>query len=121
METMLVRLKAYDPRRGYVLRRFTYKGIKFHEEHGWYRVEKSVAEYLSQVTEPPSLPGAPLAFDVCTESEAQALEVKEKEASTARKVASDDIKLSVARPVERVQTTEAGEPARPDKPKKERG
>ena len=35
METMLVRLKSFDPRRGAVLRRFTYAGIKFHEERGW--------------------------------------------------------------------------------------
>lgn len=26
METLLVRLKAYDPRRGHVLRRYTYAG-----------------------------------------------------------------------------------------------
>ena len=34
METLFVRLKPYDPRRGYVLRRYTYRGIKFHEERG---------------------------------------------------------------------------------------
>ena len=49
METLLVRLKPHDPRRGHVLRRYTYRGIKFHEERGWYRVEKPVADYLRAV------------------------------------------------------------------------
>lgn len=48
-DTLLVRLKPYDPRRGHVLRRFTYAGIKFQEERGWYRVERPVAEYLRAV------------------------------------------------------------------------
>ena len=46
METLLVRLKRHDSRRGNVLRRYTYAGIKFHEERGWYRVAKDVADYL---------------------------------------------------------------------------
>ena len=44
METVFVRLKPYDPRRGYVLRRYTYRGIKFQEERGWFRVPKDVAD-----------------------------------------------------------------------------
>lgn len=69
-DTLLVRLKPYDPRRGHVLRRYTYAGIKFQEERGWYRVERPVAEYLRAVREVPSDRYAPLAFDVCTEAEA---------------------------------------------------
>ena len=34
METLLVRLKSFDPRHGQVVRRYTYAGIKFHEKHG---------------------------------------------------------------------------------------
>lgn len=121
METMLVRLKPFEPRRGHVLRRYTYAGIKFHAERGWYRVEKAVAEYLRSVREQPADPHAPLAFDVCTEDEALAKEAKETAAATPRKVASDDIKLSVARPAEAAPTAEQSEPVRQDKPKKERG
>ena len=73
-DTLLVRLKPYDPRRGHVLRRYTYAGIKFQEERGWYRVERPVAEYLRAVREVPSDRYAPLAFDVCTEAEAKAQE-----------------------------------------------
>lgn len=74
MQTLLVRLKPYDPRLGCVLRRFTYRGIKFHDERGWYRVDKEVAEYLRGVRQVPGDKHAPLAFDVCTEAEAQALD-----------------------------------------------
>ena len=97
MDIMLCRLKKYDPRRGHVLRRFTYRGIKFQEERGWYRVDKSVADYLSKVHQVASDEHSPLAFDVCTEKEATALDAKEKEEGEVRKTASDAIKLSVPR------------------------
>ena len=97
METLLVRLKPYDPRRGHRLRRFTYRGIKFQEERGWYRVDKTVADYLRQVRQVASDEHAPLAFDVCTADEARALDAREKDAATPRKTADDDIKLSEAR------------------------
>ena len=97
METMFCRLKRYDHRRGHLLRRFTYKGIKFHEERGWYRVEKTIADYLRTVHQADSNEHSPLAFDVCTEEEAKALDTKEKEEGTVRKEASDNIKLSVPR------------------------
>ena len=97
METLLVRLKPHDPRRGHVLRRYTYRGIKFQEERGWYRVEADVADYLRAVRQKAHDPHAPLAFDVCTPEEAEALDAKEKEAAVTRKSAADAIKLSPAR------------------------
>ena len=62
METMLCRLKPFDPRRGHVLRRFTYRGIKIHEERGWYRVDKETAEYLRTVRQVHSDEHAPPRF-----------------------------------------------------------
>jgi hypothetical protein len=97
MDTLLVRLKPYDPRRGHVLRRYTYAGIKFQEDRGWYRVEKAVAEYLRNVREVPSDRYSPLAFDVCTEAEAKALEAAETEASKVKRSATDDLKVVPAR------------------------
>lgn len=97
METLLVRLKPYDPRRGHLLRRYTYDGIKFQSERGWYRVEKSVGDYLRTVHQQPSDQFSPLAFDVCTDAEAKALESTEAEASQARKNATDEIKLAPSR------------------------
>ena len=95
METLFVRLKPYDPRRGNVLRRYTYRGIKFHEERGWFRVPKDVADYLRAVHQVPGDEHSPLAFDCCTEAEAKNLDAKEKESAVTRKTASDDIKVSL--------------------------
>lgn len=96
-DTLLVRLKPYDPRRGHVLRRYTYAGIKFQEERGWYRVEKTVAEYLRAVHEVPTDRYSPLAFDVCTEAEAKALEANEVDAAKVKRSATDDLKVVPAR------------------------
>ena len=82
METLLVRLKPYDPRRGHRLRRFTYRGIKFQEERGWYRVDKPVADYLRQVRQVASDEHAPLAFDVCNADEAKALDANPERTRT---------------------------------------
>jgi hypothetical protein len=98
METLLVRLKAFDPRRGHVLRRYTYAGIKFHEERGWYRVARDVGDYLRTVHESAEAEYSPLAFDVCTEEEARALDWREETETKVRRAAVDDIKLSAARP-----------------------
>jgi hypothetical protein len=97
MDTLLVRLKPHDPRRGNVLRRFTYAGIKFHEERGWYRVAKHVAEHLRTVRQVGGDEYTPLAFDVCTDDEAKALDAREDHESKVRRGAADEIKLSEAR------------------------
>ena len=97
METMLVRLQPYDPHRGFVLRRYVYQGIKFHAERGWYRVEKSVADYLRTVREVATDPNSPLAFDVGTDEEAKAIETREENAAKQRRAATDEVKLSPAR------------------------
>jgi len=97
METMLVRLKPHDPRRGYVLRRYTYRGIKFHDERGWYRVDKAVAEYLRGIRQVPHDEHSPPAFDVCSEAEAREIDEKDRVGSVPRSLAKDDIKISVPR------------------------
>lgn len=97
MDTLLVRLKPYDPRRGFVLRRYTYAGIRFQDERGWYRVERRVAEYLRAVRTVPTDHYSPLAFDVCTEAEAKALDAGESEAAKVKRSATDDLKVVPAR------------------------
>lgn len=97
MDTLLVRLKPYDPRRGFVLRRFTLAGIRFQSERGWYRVEKPVADRLRAVRTVPTDEHSPLAFDVCTETEAKALEAGESEAAKVKRSATDDLKVVPAR------------------------
>jgi len=95
--TYLVRLRPHDQRRGHVLRRYTYQGIRFHDSRGWYRVEAKIAEYLRGVRQVATDEHAPLAFDVCTADEARAIDARENEDANPRKAAGDDIKLSVPR------------------------
>jgi hypothetical protein len=109
MESMLVRLKEHDPRRGHVLRRYTYNGIKFQVERGWYRVSKAVAEYLRGVRQEAGDLHSPLAFDVCTEAEAKELDAREDSASRVRKGAADAVEVSVSRD-EKGAVTTAGLP-----------
>jgi len=97
VESMLVRLKPYDPRRGHVLRRYTYSGVKIHEERGWHRVSKAVAEYLKTVKQVAADEYSPLAFDVCTDDEAKALDVREEVETKVRRSATDEVRLSPAR------------------------
>jgi len=97
MDTLLVRLKSYDPRRGFVLRRFTYAGIRFQGERGWYRIEKGVADRLRTTRSVASDPHSPLAFDVCTEAEAKALDAAEADAAKTKRNATDDLKVVAAR------------------------
>ena len=85
MEMMLVRLKPHEPRRGYVLRRFAFRGITFHADRGWYRVEKPVAEYLQTVRQEPADARSPLAFEVYTEREAKDLETREETEAREKK------------------------------------
>ena len=97
MENVLVRLKPYDPRRGFVLRRFTYQGIKFHEERGWYRVTKVVAEYLAKVQQRDTDPHSPLAFDVASEEEARALDARDEHEAKTRKNAAEAPRVVMGR------------------------
>ena len=111
METLLVRLKPHDPRRGCVLQRYTYRGIKFHEERGWYRVEKAVADYLRTIRQVAGDDHSPPAFDVCSDGEAKALDTREKEGAASRASATDDIKVSTARAEGAVTTEDPPEAA----------
>jgi len=81
MDSLLVRIKPRDLHRGHVLRRFVYLGIRFEEGKGWYRVAQDVGEYLRGVRQRAGAPHSPLAFDVCTEAEARALDEQEAEAN----------------------------------------
>lgn len=105
METMLVRLKPYDPRRKFVLRRYVYRGIHFLVTRGWERVPREVAEYLRGVRQKEFDPYSPPAFDVCTDAEAAALEKREREVPTARRMAVDGIPLTQPRRASAVVTT----------------
>ncbi len=96
-ETMLVRLKPFNKKKGHVLRRYTYRGIRFDVNRGWSRVERPVAQYLRDVRQVSGDQDSPPAFDVCTESEARALDEKEAEAARVSTPAEKATRVSVAR------------------------
>ncbi len=83
--TLWVRLAPRDPARGAVLHSYTYAGIKFSCERGWYKVTKAVGDYLRTVRQVASEPHSALAFTVCSEKEAQVLDKKEAEAKEREK------------------------------------
>jgi hypothetical protein len=85
----LVRLKPHDPKKGHVIRRYTAFGVRFEEARGWYKVSDEVAAYLGSVHQRPGDDDSPLAFDVCTEEEAQRLEASEKKKAEERARAAE--------------------------------
>ena len=85
----LVRLKPHDPKKGHVIRRYTAFSIRFEEKRGWYKVSDEVATYLATVHQAPGDDDSPLAFDVCTEEEAQRVETAEKKKAEERARAAE--------------------------------
>ena len=83
-EELFVRLKSHEPKRGHVLRCYCLGGVKFNEAHGWYRVPTDVGEYLRGVRQTADDATSPLAFDVCSEAEAQGLDTREHEEKERR-------------------------------------
>ena len=124
MKTLLVRLKKRDPRRAQVLRRFTYKGARFEEGKGWYKVSEEVGDHLRTVRQRAGDEHSSLAFDVCTAAEARALDEKEAQESAPQRPA-DNARVVVARDEEpkpgkqkaSAKKTDSPEP-KPEAPKK---
>lgn len=96
-ETMLIRLKPFNRKKGHVLRRYTYRGLRFQESRGWTRVRQDIADYLEKVHQIPGDEDSPLAFDVHSESEAKAVDKKEAEDARARTPAESATEVAEAR------------------------
>lgn len=97
--TRHVRLKPYDPRRGYVLEAYACnvgKTLPARFNAGlWYVVPAAMAEYLSTVHERDEDEGSPLAFDVCAdEAAATALVKREEEAKLRGKTPEDAVSIA---------------------------
>ncbi len=100
----MVRLKKYDPKKGFRLKQFHVYGQRFEEERGWYKVNEFVTdfdhktggrlrvnliEYLRDVRQNQEDPDSKLAFDVCTPEQASKIDADEEEAIASRAKASD--------------------------------
>lgn len=98
---LLVRLRPYAPRQGFVMRRYSAFGIRFEEGRGWYEVPRSIGEYLKTVHEAAENPGSPLAFDVCTREGARQLEETEKRLSETAVAAANAPRITRLTPAMR--------------------
>lgn len=97
-DTVLVRIKPYNPRRGYVLRRYVYADPKtgtryrFEEPRGWYVVPVRIGNYLKTIHSSFEDPESPFAFDVVSQEEAKRIDnseqVEEKPRATADRARS---------------------------------
>lgn len=98
--TMLVRLKPYNPRRGYKMRSYVGAGVHIREAVGWHEVPDDVAHKLSEVHADPQNPDTPYAFDVMTRDDAIAQEADEKRKAQERASANEPIKVRRVTPVD---------------------
>lgn len=119
LDTRLVRLKAVDKRRGFVLRRFTYQGITFVAGQGWSRVSKPIADHLVDARQIDGDPHSPPAFDVCTEAEARLIDESEARDAQAVRRATDELPTQAGRGV--VTTADLHETASATVAAEERG
>ncbi len=94
--TKYVRLKPYNKRKGFLMRRYSVRRKRF--IHGrWYEVPQQLAKYLETVTATPEDPDTPFAFDVCdTRDEALALVKREKRAKRRANADHDLTTLTTA-------------------------
>jgi hypothetical protein len=113
---MLVRIKPPSPRKGLKLRRYTVHGHVFHAERGWYEVNDTVAAYLKTVRNDAENIESPLAFDVCTQAEANEMKIAEERAKRVRAEADDPVRAHRIHDTRGGTLTTADLPAAP-KPK----
>lgn len=76
---LLVRIKPYNPKAGARVRSYTYKGTRFREEAGWYRVKKDLADELRELVQDDTDPLSLEVFDVLNEEAALAVEEREQQ------------------------------------------
>lgn len=68
-EKLFARIKPYNPKRGFKIRRYSVFGVLFKVERGWYRIENDMAPYLRTVRQDNSDPDSKPAFDVGNEAD----------------------------------------------------
>lgn len=95
---LYVRLKPYNPKRGHVLRRYTYRAVRFHEGR-WYKVPEALARELSDLHQRHGDEDSPLAFDVATEGQARDIEEKERKKLEEEKRKLDNAEMIGAREI----------------------
>ena len=98
MATHFVRIKPFNPKKGYKVRTYTYGGTKYVEEQGWYQVaDDKLAAELRELTQAAYDGESPPLFDVCTRDEALAIEKRERAAKDVRSTVETAAEAAVDR------------------------
>jgi hypothetical protein len=133
-EVIFVRIKPRNKQKGLRMRRFRVFALQFNESQGWYKVSRwmsgevggapnaprvqlvDMREYFANVRNTEN-EDSPLAFDVCTEEQAKAIDEAERKAAEPRRKSANptDLTTSDVRPAA-VDATKRG-PGRPRKPR----
>ncbi len=87
--TKYVRIKPFNPQKGFKSKTYTFQSQIFREEKGWYEVSDKLAAKLVDITNEPYNPESKPVFDVCTPEEAQALEDFEARKAVERAAAKN--------------------------------
>jgi hypothetical protein len=108
---MYVRIKPYNARKGHTLRSYTFGGMTFREEVGWYEVAEHVAQKLAGVHMNPESEDTPLAFDVA-ESIKQAKDIEARYIASLNPQRQDADSLQARRMEDPMNPRDLNEPAR---------
>ncbi len=90
-DSVWVRVKPHNAKRGFKAKTYSVFGYRFQEGRGWYKINRvmlwgdgkdrkpwNVGDYLSKIRTNPEDEQSQLVFDVCTEKEANAINLAEK-------------------------------------------
>ena len=86
---MYVRIRPYNKRRGQLVRRYVYGGVRFEVNLGWYQVDDVIAEYLKTVLTHQGDPDSKLVFDVSDKAGAEKIAHEEYEAANPERKISE--------------------------------
>jgi hypothetical protein len=100
---MFVRIHPKDKRTGHLVERYIYRGIKFEEKKGWYRVSDALASELKDMVQDPNAPVPVNVFQVATEEEAKALEQKDYERENPTRKISEAVEGAQTVPDKRLE------------------
>jgi len=76
---MFIRIHPFNPKRGFKIKRFNYRGQKFESERGWYQVEDDFAEEVRDLKQNPYEEDSKPVFEVADEDGAKALSLVDHE------------------------------------------
>ena len=107
--SLLARLKPFNERKGHLARTYTIDGNRFFVERGWYEVPDDLGLKLRDLHQDHYNPDSPFLFDVCTPSQAQALDDKENAVVETKASARRPARIERSRSGERLPINNAGE------------